>query len=1402
MEEILIYGPGDRSESFNRGTSPSKKPESHIKTTDSVDRSNKDASVSIISLGQDLTNIHLKYNKIIKRLALPEEQQIKLLSFGDKLFNRLGSETGALEERIDDLEKKLKKEQSSLSKESTASKEMIHIIERKDIELADLRQEFKSMRDVYFEKENSLKSMKFNIEKQLAELTKNHEVQKQQNEEISFKLQNAELKNNDLQKINYDLKTMIEHRDSTIKDLESRMEKEKHVVTIKLESQLAGLKNELLNYEVAIKKMEQSYQQRITEIQLQNDSLQKECLNYKAKIRENDEERMKFELMENGKGFDCDNSVMSGNLSILKKEDLTVQEEDIIVPKSPNISFDIPPNLNKTELSLPPITGSLRRQKTMTDKDTVKPSSKIFTDKVSELECEIASLKQMISDLQSQKFEYAKKVEMLNLEVHKLSSENASLLERIDSVVKANIELDNRIAGMTDGKEISELKKANHNLLEQIVFYKKLNANLERNIADLSTRLKNLIPFQSETELGEAERVNQIQNKDEIQQNNTEKLKIPAQNDSNLNEAENKAFSPLEAKGHADVTQNIQPQSVLSMHDSQQGFTSKQFSGESVLIENLPSQTNPQSDFNQSDLMPRGICHDNSAIDKETNQHEIDFMLHSRSNPESLQSSQVQQKIALQSSVIQLESENKPTPNIPQQFQRISLESEIGKDFATGQQSAHRYQMDTNFYTPNINQQKVNQADKKPSFSENKFNEVGLNLFDKKPSDTDKTPGVSRRNLDFEKFDFNSVSQRAKSNTFTAPNDLDSKRIQNLGSNFGWDNQAPQMIPPIHPSCVIDSSKQSNLFVKTALEGQQYIESDSQVNQSQIGWQVNYAPGQNSQRLIDLSLNQTNQLSSSNLNFYSQNPHLSNQLNNNAQRNDNPDISNQTSQYDLSIFESDFNQQSKKEPNFGRNHSSQNSASKFKDFDFAQVNQGVHRTSTMANNTGGQYKRESFTLTQSANGVPEDTAIGSPSPEQKLKKLENQYQQMINENKSTETQRLQLQLEINSLKYDIAKSKSARKIETDTKPVTRQQSDIGSLNNIFAIDSLPESNPKSSQPSLTDPPLKPLNRSNRNSFVAPILSQHSKNDSESVFENQLKKIAPQLRNIITEIKKDNDKPISEVLVKKYSYDHLAIGKRGANQIYQIIRTVLPHQNLNEMTSWYSENAGRFNARKKKKSKMVVITSEVFFIFNPNKSLKRYFSLKDIIRIIHRRDLNYLSFKLKKGNDEMLEFINKEEVLMFLEQQFKRLKLKMPLTDQLILSYLSTDNAVICFDYSMIKNYKPMWFKTFNYATKHTCLGFARIRVSHLMGLLDQSKTAVLLLTSIAIICFSTVEFNVVDVFPLVGTKLEPTKSNEKFLRLILSDLSEKLIEFNSTLDKNLWNQAITSTLESFKNANN
>jgi len=75
---------------------------------------------------------------------------------------------------------------------------------------------------------------------------------------------------------------------------------------------------------------------------------------------------------------------------------------------------------------------------------------------------------------------------------------------------------------------------------------------------------------------------------------------------------------------------------------------------------------------------------------------------------------------------------------------------------------------------------------------------------------------------------------------------------------------------------------------------------------------------------------------------------------------------------------------------------------------------------------------------------------------------------------------------------------------------------------------------------------------------------------------------------------------------------------------------------------------------------------------------------------------------------------------------------------------------------------------------------------------------VLLLTNIAIICFSTVEFNVVDVYPLVGTKLVALRGNDKLLGLTLSDHTEKLIEFNSTLDKNLWSQAISSALENFK----
>ncbi len=309
------------------------------------------------------------------------------------------------------------------------------------------------------------------------------------------------------------------------------------------------------------------------------------------------------------------------------------------------------------------------------------------------------------------------------------------------------------------------------------------------------------------------------------------------------------------------------------------------------------------------------------------------------------------------------------------------------------------------------------------------------------------------------------------------------------------------------------------------------------------------------------------------------------------------------------------------------------------------------------------------------------------------------------------------------------------------------------------------------------------------------LSSEKKITTNNVIGN-IRKIQPELKNLFDKIKTQIDAPASEVKIKRYSYDHLEIKNRHNSKNVQILEIIKSHQhNLEHIETWFSENANRFNSWKKKKAKIIVVTDKLFFIFNSNRSLKRVFQLKEIVQVSQNRQYNYISIKTKAGNDELLELINKEELLMYIEQQLKKQNKKLPLSDTKNLTYVSTVQQKIYFDPMNIKQYKPQWVKTFNYASKHNIIGYASIKVSQFLGLIDNTKSSVLLLTNIAIICFSVIEFNIVEILPLIGTKVYEDRIYDKQIRLILSDGSEKIIEYNSQLDKNLWHQAIKTSIQ-------
>ena len=224
---------------------------------------------------------------------------------------------------------------------------------------------------------------------------------------------------------------------------------------------------------------------------------------------------------------------------------------------------------------------------------------------------------------------------------------------------------------------------------------------------------------------------------------------------------------------------------------------------------------------------------------------------------------------------------------------------------------------------------------------------------------------------------------------------------------------------------------------------------------------------------------------------------------------------------------------------------------------------------------------------------------------------------------------------------------------------------------------------------------------------------------------------------------------SKVKRIEYSYDYLNIGKFAP-----IMATIHKHEGRPaDPAKCLSDNVYRVNRWKKKKTKILVVTMYYVYIFTSPKEIKRIFAYKDLKSIITRGSKdNFICFRLKKDNDEMLDYFKKNELILFMSSRAKRLGLKIPINSKAsTFSYLTTENKKLDLDPNQMKSYKPMFNLTFARASEKHRLMNLSILGKKFLGL-GKSKyhKYVVLASDFGLIVFSSIEWNLEKFIPFGG----------------------------------------------------
>ncbi len=262
---------------------------------------------------------------------------------------------------------------------------------------------------------------------------------------------------------------------------------------------------------------------------------------------------------------------------------------------------------------------------------------------------------------------------------------------------------------------------------------------------------------------------------------------------------------------------------------------------------------------------------------------------------------------------------------------------------------------------------------------------------------------------------------------------------------------------------------------------------------------------------------------------------------------------------------------------------------------------------------------------------------------------------------------------------------------------------------------------------------------------------------------------------------------------KYSYDHLEIYKKRS-----ILEIIKQFQTMKNIRLCFSDTVYRLNSWAKKKKKWIVITSRYLFIFNSPEKLKKAIKLRNIAKINHCKDNNYIGICTTNLQEELLETFKKEEILLYITTKLRKLGKLLKLKEQKQEEFKSKQ-----FNPKILSKFKPHNLETFSIASKNGHIGYITIGHKEFFGIVDTQKEMLALLTNYGILFFTSTNFTIIDFLPIGGCEvILPGNSDDPHFVIVLSDKSRRMLTFPSVWEKNEWYQRIQKHIDFLKSLNN
>lgn len=270
-----------------------------------------------------------------------------------------------------------------------------------------------------------------------------------------------------------------------------------------------------------------------------------------------------------------------------------------------------------------------------------------------------------------------------------------------------------------------------------------------------------------------------------------------------------------------------------------------------------------------------------------------------------------------------------------------------------------------------------------------------------------------------------------------------------------------------------------------------------------------------------------------------------------------------------------------------------------------------------------------------------------------------------------------------------------------------------------------------------------------------------------------------------------DKPLPAT-GSRYSYNHLNMEIFIENGKY-VLRESVRRQN----TACFSDIVNRMNKWGQKTEKYIIVVNDNVFLFNHDRTIKKRYPirLKSIRKIEVNADTNFFCIIDVHNQFEVIESIRKEELINFIIKLATMIGHSIAVEKVRRMFFENTEKEQVVFNPAEVKKYKPYWTPAFNYAQKHTCMSYAKRDPESLNifeSIFDNKDKCLLVLTNLAVLVLSTIEFNIKDVVPLCRVKV---LERDRDIVLTMNDGTRKVLSFFSELDKNIWANAIRETIK-------